>query len=317
MSLLLRLIIFRILQGVAVMFVVTAVTFALLGAAGGDALTALQNDPQVSVQAIEELRKVYGLDQPVYVRYVRWLNDLLRGKMGVSFQYNVAVEKLLLPRFLNTSLLALLALSFAWTVALLLGARAANPKHKISVWITSVLVTILSSTPRLVLALIVLVLMPSFLISQRGAGASENAAISFLQAIPPAIVLAAPLIAFFLTQVQESMREALREDFVAFARAKGLKERTVIFRHALRAALNPLITIGGYSLGGVMSGSVIVEAIFDIHGIGALSVEAVRGRDVPLLMGVLVITSAAVLIGNLLADVLQQINDPRLRQAKS
>lgn len=318
MSNLLRLILLRSVQGVVVMLVVTMLTFALLGRAGGDALTALQSDPQVSVQALEELRKVYGLDQPVHTRYVRWLNDILHGRMGVSFQYNVAVEKLLFPRLLNTSLIALLALVFAWTLALLLGARAANPRNKFSGWIASFLVTVLSSTPRLVFALLMLALLPAFLTQQNTkTDTAATAALSFMQMIPPAIVLAAPLFALFLTQVQESMRTALREDFVSFARAKGLRERTVLFRHALRAAFNPLITVGGYSLGGVMSGSVIVETVFAVPGLGTLSVAAVQGRDVPLLMGVLVITSAMVLLGNLIADLLQQINDPRLRQTSN
>lgn len=300
------------------MLVVTMLTFALLGRAGGDALTALQSDPQVSAQAIAEMRKVYGLDQPVHTRYVRWLNDILHGRMGVSFQYNVAVEKLLFPRLLNTSLIALLALISAWAIALLLGARAANPRNKFSLWTTSLLVTVLSSTPRLVFALLMLALMPAFLMQQNTkADTAATAALSFMQMIPPAIALAAPLLALFLAQTQESMRTALREDFVSFARAKGLRERTVLFRHALRAALNPLITIGGFSLGNVMSGSVIVETIFAVPGLGTLSVAAVQGRDVPLLMGVLVITSAMVLLGNLIADLLQQINDPRLRQTSN
>lgn len=316
MSVFFRLIVFRILQGIVVMFVVTMLTFVLLGTTGGDALTALQNDPMVSRQALDKLRKVYSLDQPIYIRYARWLNDFLHGNMGVSFQYNVAVERLLLPRLLNTSIIALLALIFAWTVALLLGTRAAQPKYKYSNWLTSFLVTLLSSTPRLVIALLMLALLPSFLLGQHSGTNESGSAFSFLQAIPPAFALAAPLLALFLAQVQESMKTALRQDFVTFARAKGLKERTVIFRHALRAALNPLITIGGYSLGGVMSGSVIVETIFGWQGLGSLSVVAVRSRDVPLLMGVLVITSAIVLIGNLLADILQQLNDPRLRDVR-
>jgi peptide/nickel transport system permease protein len=130
-------------------------------------------------------------------------------------------------------------------------------------------------------------------------------------------VLAVPLIALFMAQVRENVRQALGEDFVLVARAKGLSERDIVLRHALRAALNPLITIFGYSLGGVMSGSVIVEAILGWPGLGSLSVVAVRSRDVPLLLGIVMITAMAVFMGNLLADILLYLNDPRMRQEKA
>jgi peptide/nickel transport system permease protein len=126
-------------------------------------------------------------------------------------------------------------------------------------------------------------------------------------------VLAVPLVALFLAQTRESLRAALAEDFVRVARAKGLPERTVIFRHAMRAALNPLITIFGYSLGSVIGGSVVAEYVLGWQGIGSLSVIAVLNRDVPLLMGVVVTTATAVLLGNLVADLLLRLNDPRLR----
>jgi len=137
------------------------------------------------------------------------------------------------------------------------------------------------------------------------------------RALLPAVVLAAPLVALFMAQVRDGVGAALNEEFVLVARAKGLRERDVVLRHALRAALNPLITIFGYSLGGVMSGSVIVETVLGWPGLGALSVNAVRNRDVPLLMGVVMITSATVFVGNLIADILLYLSDPRLRQTGS
>jgi len=137
---------------------------------------------------------------------------------------------------------------------------------------------------------------------------------SLLNLLLPAFVLCVPVIAIFLAQVRDGLSIALREEFVQVARAKGLSERVVTLRHALRAALNPLITIFGYSLGGLISGSVIVERVFNRKGLGDLSVDALRSRDVPLLMAVVLVTSTAVLIGNLLADILLRLNDPRLRE---
>jgi len=145
-------------------------------------------------------------------------------------------------------------------------------------------------------------------------GESAGAASSVLSLLVPAFVLAVPLVAIFLAQVREGLGAALREEFVQVARAKGLSERVVTLRHALRAALNPLITIFGYSLGGLISGSVIVESVFNREGLGRLSVDALASRDVPLLMGVVLVTSTAVLAGNLVADILLRLNDPRLRE---
>jgi len=126
--------------------------------------------------------------------------------------------------------------------------------------------------------------------------------------------LSVPLIALFLAQVREGLSHALSQDFVQVARAKGLTERAVIMRHALRDALNPLITLFGYAFGSVVSGSVIVETVLGWSGLGSLSVTAVKTRDVPLLMGVVMITATAVLTGNLIADILLRLNDPRLRR---
>jgi peptide/nickel transport system permease protein len=145
-----------------------------------------------------------------------------------------------------------------------------------------------------------------------GGGAASG--VSFVRIFIPALILSVPLVALFLAQMRDGLLHSLREDFVQVARAKGLSERDVILRHALRAALNPLITIFGLSLGSLISGSVIVETVLGWPGLGQLSVVAVQSRDVPLLMGVVLITATAVLIGNLVADILLCLNDPRLRQ---
>jgi peptide/nickel transport system permease protein len=131
-----------------------------------------------------------------------------------------------------------------------------------------------------------------------------------------AVVMSAPLVAIFLGQVRDGLGEALREDFVQLARAKGLSERVVLMRHAMRAALNPVITVFGFSLGSALSGSVIVETVLGWPGVGQLSVVAVRSRDVPLLMGVVLAASLAVLVGNLVADLLLRLNDPRVGAAE-
>ncbi|HEV2915642.1 MAG TPA: ABC transporter permease [Pyrinomonadaceae bacterium] len=312
----LKLIFGRLLQGLIVLLLVSALTFTLLASAGGDALTALRNDPLVSEQAIGELRRAYGLDQPLHVRYLRWLGELARGRMGQSFFYQAPVGSIILNRLTNTLLLSAFALLFAWAAALSLGTLAA--RRAAGSWadqLCSAVILLAASTPRIVLALVALafaVRTSLFTVGAAPASAS-GPGLSPARVILPALVLCVPLVALFLAQVREGLGAALREDFVQVARAKGLMESSIIFRHALRAAMNPLITILGYSLGGVMSGSVIVETVLNWPGLGQLSVVAVRNRDVPLLMGVVLVTATAVLVGNLIADVLLRLNDPRLR----
>jgi peptide/nickel transport system permease protein len=318
MRLVLKLVFNRVLQGILVLLIISALVFALLAATGGDALTALGADPLVSQKTVESLRHIYGLDQPLPVRYVRWLAGAARGQLGESFFYRAPVATMLWPRLLRTLLLAAVALLMAWAVALIVGALAARRRRGWIDKLSELLILLATSTPRIVLALVALAFAARTGAFSVGVDSADAGASGALRRVwLPALVLCVPLIALFLAQVREGLTEALREEFVQVARSKGLPERVVILRHALRAALNPLITIFGYSLGGVMSGSVIVETVLGWPGLGQLSVVAVRSRDVPLLMGVVLITATAVLVGNLLADVLLRLNDPRLREDES
>jgi len=310
---LLKLILSRFFQGIVVLLVVSVLTFALLAAAGGDALTTLRTDPSVSEETIERQRRIYGLDQPLYVRYVRWLTSAAKGELGWSLSFDAPVRQILWPRLLSTLSLAATALLLAWTIALSIGSAAARRPRGWIDKLCGALILLASSTPRIVLALVALAFAARTSLFSIGAEASYTGG-SILNLLLPAFVLSVPVIALFLAQVRDGLGMALREDFVQVARAKGLSERVVTLRHALRAALNPLITIFGYSLGGLVSGSVIVERVFNRKGLGDLSVDALRSRDVPLLMGVVLITSTAVLLGNLLADILLRLNDPRLRE---
>ncbi|HEY0404107.1 MAG TPA: ABC transporter permease [Pyrinomonadaceae bacterium] len=314
----LKLILNRALQGLLVLLIISALIFGLLAATGGDALTALSADPLVSEQTIQNLRHVYELDQPLHVRYARWLAKAARGDLGESFYYRAPVSSLLWPRLLSTLLLATVALLMAWLIALVLGSLAAR---RVGSWIdraSGLLILLATSTPRIVLALVALAFAARTRLFSIGVDPnSAGHAASLRRVLLPALVLCVPLVALFLAQAREGLKAALVEEFVQVARAKGLPERVVVLRHALRAALNPLITIFGYSLGGVVSGSVIVETVLGWPGLGQLSVVAVRSRDVPLLMGVVLVTATAVLIGNTLADVLLRLNDPRLREDES
>jgi peptide/nickel transport system permease protein len=306
-----KLIIQRLGQGFVVLCVVSLVTFAMLSAAGGDALAGLEENPQVSAATISELRRVYGLDQPWPVRYGRWLGQVGRGTLGVSTHYRVAVGHLLWPRVGRTAALAALALMVAWVVALGLGGWAARRPGGWPDKLCDVLILAASSAPRIALALVVLALVVTTGLAPVG---TRGGAVQWGVLWQPALVLSVPLTALFLAQAREGLRAAFREDFVRAARAKGLSESAVLLRHALRAALNPLITLSGTAWGNLMSGSLVAESVFNWPGLGALSVEAVQNRDVPMLLGAVFVITLFVLAGNLLADCLLLLNDPRLRK---
>lgn len=314
----LKLIFSRLSQGIFVLLIISLLVFALLAASGGDAVSALQNNPQISEETVATLRHIYGLDRPLVIRYANWLAELARGNLGQSIYFQTPVWRIIRPRLLGTVELAVAALVISLLIALTLGIAAARRSNSWADRLCSLIVLLTSSTPRLALALITLAFIARTSVFNHSFSAADSAlglrdGIWFLRILPPACILSVPLIALFLAQTRTAIAGTLGEDFVRTARAKGLPERIVLLRHTLRPALNPLITTFGYSLGGLISGSVIVEKVMDWPGLGQLSVIAVQSRDVPLLMGVVLVASATVLAGNLLADILMRLNDPRLR----
>lgn len=288
--------------------VVSAITFALLSAAGGDALSTLRENPQVSEQTIEELRLVYGLDRPLPVRFFIWLGGAATGDLGNSITFRVSVSGLIAGRFLNTLYLAAAAIFFALFITVSLSFLSVRIHSRAFGYVIDALVLIFVSVPRILLALLVLLLTAilSGTTVQIGAGSPQMFVLT-------AVALGLPLAGIFLGQFHEQLTTAMVEDFVQLARAKGLSEWAVIRRHASRPALVPLITLFGLSIGALLGGSVIVETILGWPGIGSLMVSAVRGRDVPVVMGIVLFSSLAVWLGNLIAEILQIVNDKRLR----
>jgi peptide/nickel transport system permease protein len=287
---------------------VSAVSFALLARAGGDAFTALRDNPQISERTIEQLRSVYGLDKPVATRYFRWLTSLATGDLGESIHFRVPVGDLVLSRLYYTSLLGGTAVFMAWFVAAVLsywGVRASSRNFDRMI---EFVILMTASTPRIALALFALAL---FVATSQSSLQIRSG--SFASFIISSFILAAPLIALFTAQANSGLRSAMGEDYVKLARSKGLSEPAVIAKHASRPALNPLLTLFGLSLGGIIGGAVIVETILGWQGIGDLTVTAVRVRDVPLVMGIVVVSTIAVWAGNFVGELLQMANDSRLR----
>jgi peptide/nickel transport system permease protein len=309
----LKLILSRLLQGVLVLLIISFLIFALLNRAGSDAVNMLEN-LHGSVETVEKIRRIHGLDRPLIERYGNWLAGVARGDLGHSFVLQAPVWSLIRLPLLRTGMSASVALLIAWALSLTLGISAARRPGSLIDRLCSVIILLASSTPRLALALLALALISSTpLMSVVGAPTSSDAGVWSFRVIPPAVILSVPLLAVFLAQTRVAIREALDEEFVLVARARGAPEWMILLRHALRPAAGPLITVFGLSLGSVMSGSVVVERVMGWPGLGQLTVSAVETRDIPLLLGATLTAAAAVMAGNLAADILQRLNNPRLR----
>ena len=287
--------------------IVSAISFVLLARTGGDAFTALRENPQVSDATIENLRAVYGLDQPIAVRYFRWLTSSVAGDLGESIHFRVPVGRLVLSRLYQTAVLGGLALLIACAVAILLSYWSARFRSRFLDKMIGLIILVTASTPRIALSLFALAL---FVASSQTSLQLQSGSVASL--FISSFILAVPLIAVFTAQANSGLASAMDEDFVKLARSKGLSESTVIAKHASRSALNPLLTLFGLSLGGVIGGAVIVETILGWRGVGELMVTAVKVRDVPLVMGIVVVSTIAVWAGNVVGEMLQMANDSRM-----
>jgi len=293
----------KVVQGVLLLLITSAAAFFLLSSAGSDAFTSLRENPQVSAAAIEKMRAAYGLDRPVIERYGSWLASAVRADLGESFYFQVPVTRLVLARFWSTALLAFSAIGLACLIAVGLSFVNVRSQSRTLAIFTDAVILFFASTPRIVISLFALAILVSGAITS----------VFWLSTIS----LSVPLVAILLAQFNQSLNDAMHEDFIRTARAKGLTETTIILRHALRAAINPALTLFGLSLGALLGGSVIVETVIGRPGIGSLTVTAVRNRDIPLLMGVMIVVSLAVWAGNTLAEILQLVNDKRIRASEA
>ena len=315
----------RLLFMIPLLFGITVVCFTVMHLAPGSP-TDLQTqmNPRASVEMKERLRSMYDLDQPLPVQYIRWLGKLAHLDLGISFSTDRRpVADKILERLPITILLNVLSMLLIFVVAIPLGVLSAVRQDSLFDRVTAVIVFIGFAVPTFWLALLLMILFGVHL------GWLPISGIRSLNAeyLPPGmafwdlirhLILPVLLAAFgglagLSRYMRANMLEVIRQDFILTARAKGLSERAVIYRHALRNALLPVITILGLSVPGLIGGSVIFETIFAIPGMGQLFYMAVMARDYPVVMGILFIGAVLTLFGNLLADVFYALADPRIR----
>jgi peptide/nickel transport system permease protein len=312
----------RLLHAVLLLAGVSVLTFVFSELAPGNFFDDMKLNPQISSETVAALKAQYGLDQPLYRRYGRWVRSLAHGDMGFSFAYDTQAMPLIWSRAGNTLLLTVTSLLIAWALAILLGTwsatRAGRADDKTLVATSSVLLSI----PELVVALLLLVIaVKTRAFPIGGMTALDAEHIGFLarlrdlalhMAIPVAVLVlgAAPVL---FRHVRASMIEVLDEPFIQAARTHGIHGRTLLFRQALPAAANPLISLFGISIAGLLSGSLLVEVITGWPGLGPLVFDAIMNRDIYVVIGAVMLSTLFLIAGTLVADVALVICDPRIR----
>jgi peptide/nickel transport system permease protein len=318
----------RLILAVPLLIGITFVSFLVIHLAPGDPLemtTGGEMPTEASVQAQQALRELYGLDKPLHVQYWRWLTRLARLDFGKSFAPDgrPVLEKIR-ERLPVTLSLNIIELAIILLVAIPIGVASATRQYSTFDKVTTVFVFVGFATPDFWLALLLMMLFGVQLGWPISGLRSLNwEYLSFWKQqwdflshlVLPIAVATFGGLAGFSRYMRQSMLEVIRQDYVQSARAKGLAERVVIGKHALRNALLPIVTILGLSLPGLIGGSVIVEWTFAIPGMGQLMVQSVFQRDYPVIMGNLVIVAALTLVANLVADLCYGLVDPRIRLA--
>jgi peptide/nickel transport system permease protein len=311
----------RFLHSVLLLGAVSVFTFGIAQLAPGTFLDEMRLNPQISAQTIDSLRVHFSLDQPLPVRYFRWLVSAVKGDFGYSLAYNVPVSKLLWVRLQNTLLLGTTAMILGWVLALTLGIWSAfHPRS----WIdrgSSVGSTLLLATPELALGLLFLFAAVRWGILPAGGMMSIVSGQNHWQAMAdvvrhlvlPSIVLALAAVPVLLRHVRAAILEALNSPFIHAAKGHGIGNGRLLIRHALPVAANPLISLFGLSLAGLVSGSFLVEIITGWPGVGPLFINAIFARDLHIVMAVVMLFSVVLVIASLLSDLLLYAIDPRVR----
>lgn len=306
----------RLVMTIPILLGISVISFAIMYVAPGQP-AVLDLDPSISVEARSRQIEALGLNAPAHVQYGRWLGSVVTGDLGTSFTRRMPVSDMILERLPNTLLLMMAAALLAIAVAIPIGVLSARKPYTpldYSVTFGSFLGL---ATPNFWLGLMLIMLFSVHLgWTPVGGVATLGADFSILDRlhhlILPAIVLAAADLAGLVRYTRSSMLEVLQQDYIRTARAKGLSERTVVYRHGLRNGLIPIVTIIGLMLPTFVGGAVIVESLFSWPGIGKMFIDAVFERDYPVIMGITMLGAVLTVLGNLLADICYAALDPRI-----
>lgn len=310
----------RCLQALPLLFLISVMAFTMLKLSPIDPLASMKSNPSVSQEAIAREEERLGLNKPAPVQYTIWLSSLLQGNLGMSTTGSPVVDRLL-SQAGNTLILSVLTFFFTWLVALPAGIYAAVHRGKFVDKLFGIISAVGMSMPTFLLAFLFLMLaLATGLLPIGGMTSSNYAELSpFNQVldiahhlIMPVCVLTFVSLAGIQRQVRSNLLDVLRADYVRTARAKGLPEDKVIYKHALRNAINPLITLLGFEFASLLSGAALTETVLSYPGLGKLTLEAMLTKDVNLVMASIMLGSFMLIVGNLIADLLLKFTDPRV-----
>ena len=312
----------RLLTLIPLLFGITMLVFILMSLAPGDFLTPVRAQRDVPAELIAAIEVEFGLDQPWYVQYVKWLGNVFEGNLGHSWAYKLPVSDLIGQRIFATFLLSLCAFVFSWAIAIPLGVLAAIYKDSIFDRISAGLAYAALSIPEFFLALLLV-----FFAAQTGwfpmggATSIEYEYMSwFEQMLDRAHHLILPTLALGIGSIARIMRimranflDTIRAGFVTTARAKGQHEFIVMFKHVLRNAINPLVSAFGFAFSGLLSGALMVEIVLQYPGLGQLMYQSILREDQFVVLAAVMMGCTMLVLGNLLADILLAWSDPRIR----
>ena len=313
----------RLLISIPLLIAISFMTFGVLQLAPGNYFDQLRLNPQVSKELVNQYEKKYRLDLPWMAQYVYWLKGIVTSDRGHSFVNDEPVLKVIQSRLWNTLLLSICSIFFTWLFSIPIGIYCAVKQYKWGDKIFSVLSYIGLSIPNFFFALLLLYILGSYFDILPIGGMTSNNFKTFglfekifdvaKHLVIPVLVISTASMAFLQRIMRGNMLEILRSQYLMTARAKGLPENKVIYRHALRNAINPMITIFGYQLSNLLSGAALTEIICSWPGLGSLMLEAVRNQDIYLVMANMLIAGVLLILGNLIADILLAMVDPRIR----
>lgn len=316
-----RLIVQRLIHSIIVLLAVSVLSFMLMRFAPGDPVAAIIGQEMRFVDPVEvaRIRQNLGLNDPLYLQYFRWLGAAVRGDWGYSLVTKQRTVAVISERIGPTLLLIGIALTISVTVGLLLGVFSATRHNQLPDHLITVITFIANAMPQFWVGLM-LIYFFAVRLSWLPAGGmtalgSQDTTMSRLRyLILPVATLSLTNLVLWVRYQRASMLEALHQDYIRSAKAKGLSPRTVLFRHAWRNSLIPIVTLLGNSFGLLVEGAYIVETIFSWPGMGRLGLDSVMRRDYPVVMGVAILSAVVIVTGNLLADVSYSLVNPRLRR---
>lgn len=297
----------RFLIAIPVLAVTALLVFSALHLAGGDPVTMIVG-PTAPQEAREAVRVKLGLDQPLPVQFVKYMSHVLRGDLGQSILSRRPVSDMILQKLPVTAELGAAAFAIAYLVAVPLGAIAALNRNSFFDWFSMILALVGVSMPGFWLGLI---LIFAFAVHFRWFPPTGYGSLEAL--VLPALALGLPRVGRIARITRSSLLEVIEQDYIRTARAKGLSERVVVLRHALRNSLIPIISLMGLDLGYIIGGSVVIEHVFARTGVGDMMLRAIYSRDFPVLQGCMFVLALAIILGNIIADVTYVFVDPRIR----